>query len=190
MPLKKLSFIALFIIVYHGTAYSKVDFYGRKHYHIALHVNTPTGLMTKYGGGLEYRYGGSSILYSYDKYMGAYPGFQTGMEWQIYLRTHKKHQSYIYIKGVLGDAGYDGSKITLFGYGTDIKIADYAYVGGGVGYGRRWNFNIFFITFSTGLKYCALDPSMTPDERNMYTLFYYTGPGSYIDAHFQFGIQF
>lgn len=123
--------------------------------------------------------------------MGAYPGFQMGYEMEFYLRNYKRHQSYVYVRGVTGEAGYDGSKINMFGYATDIKVDNQTYVGAGAGYGRRWNFKAFFVTFSAGFKYCALtfDEFLTDKDKNMYTLFHYTGPGAYADVHFQFGVQ-
>lgn len=192
--MKALSKTALLILLITLTCQAahaqKIHYRYRVRYKLAPHITNPLSAMSKIGTGLEIRTGNLSYLPSYTKYIGVYPGYQYGMEFQYYFRTRKINQWYMYVKGVMGESGYDGAKLNMFGYRTDLKFDSAAYAGGGIGMGRRFNINLFFIAVSWGgVKYCALDISEA-DIKRMYTLFYYAGPGSYVDAHIQFGVQF
>lgn len=163
-------------------------YFGRRPYHISLHGMNPASIMNKYGGGLEIRNKNVSTLFNYAKYTGVYPGKQYFLENQFYLRTRKVHQYYIYTKFVFGETGYDGQKLGMFGK-NDIQVPETVYYGAGMGFGKRLNYKFFFITVNAGLKYCAVGTELPEEDRNMYILFKYTGPGSYVDIKMQFGIQ-
>lgn len=179
---------------------NKIDFYGRKHYRIAIGVTNPLSAYTKYGGFFEERNGDVSTVLSYTKYTGAYPGKQFGFGIEKYLRTRKRDQYYIYFKGVFGDAGFDTRKLSLFGDQSNILIGTFdenlkyksgnGYVGGGFGFGKRYNFNSLFIKWNFGVKACGLIGEIPDTERNLYRLMFATGPASIIEFNVKAGIQF
>jgi hypothetical protein len=186
--LKKILLLVLIIANVHAAhAY---DPYGKKHYHIAVHASNPIGLLSKYGGGIEFRVGRMAVLGNYYKYSAIYPGRQISGELEYYLRSRNRHEFYIYAKGLTGDASYNGNQLSFLGYNTDIAFGSETYYGGGAGIGRRFNFGHFFLTLTGGFKYCAFANTIPSVEQHMYNVFYYTGPGAYADLHLQFGLQF
>jgi len=189
--LKKLITIALLILVCNA-AYA-YDGYGKKRqpYSIAFHFSNPLGILSKYGGGLEYRFHGTSVLYDYYKYNAVFPGIQQTVQLQFFLRSRTRHELFLYVKGVAGDASYDGSQLGFLNYNTTIILPDQSYFGGGGGIGKRFNFNHLFLVLSGGFKVCVPTSSdFDTDQKNLYKLFYETGPGAVLDLHLQFGFQF
>jgi hypothetical protein len=193
--LKKLLLILFVLLAVN--AHARKYYYGIRPYTLAATVVNPLSATFKYGGGLEYRFRNVSYLVSYVKYKGgAYPGLQTGLDLRIYLRkvwlnysTGNWRQNFIYLRGVAGSAGFDGPKLKMFGYDANIVHDEVFYGGGGAGVGRRWTFKKFlFISASAGVKYVALT-DLDKEDKNLYRLFYATGPGSILELKFQFGLQ-
>lgn len=197
--MNKLFVLCICLLLSCQLATAKVDQYGRRHYKIALGVTNPLSAYTKYGGQLEERNGNVSYLFSYTKYTGAYPGFQMGAEMHFYFRTRYRHQYYMYLKGVLGDAGFDTRKLSIYGDQSNILIGNYdenlkfvsgnAYGGGGMGFGRRYNFNVLFIRWNLGVKACAIMSDAPEAEKNLYRLMFATGPASIIEFNVHMGLQ-
>ena len=177
----------------------KIDFYGRRHYRIAVGVTNPLSAYSKYGGFFEQRNGNTSTIFSYTKYTGAYPGKQFGITFEKYLRTKKRDQYYIYFKGIFGDAGFDTRKLSMFGDQSNILIGTFDeslkfkagndYGGGGFGFGKRINLNTLFIKWNLGVKACGLIGEYPDEERHLYRLMYATGPASIIEFNVKVGIQ-
>ncbi len=159
-------------------------------YHFAAHVYSPLSAFYKVGTTLEYRRHFVSYKASYFKYYGVYPGRQASFEYDLYLPTKSNKEYYIYTKGVAGNADYDNTKLSFFSYDALIAVKSTFYGGGGVGLGRRYNYKHLFFNWSAGVKYVALDlDSDDKNNRNLYRLFYATGPGALLDVHFSAGFQ-
>jgi hypothetical protein len=193
--LKKLLPILLLLVAFN--AHAKKYYYGMRPFTLAATVVNPLSATFKYGGGLEYRFRRTSYLIEYVKYKGgAYPGTQMSIDLKIYSRkgwinyaTGNWHQNFIYIKGLFGTAGFDGPKLKMFGYDANIVLPETGYAGGGLGVGRRWTFKKFlFVNVALGAKYVALG-TLDKEDKNLYRLFYATGPGSFLEAHFTLGLQ-
>ncbi len=178
----------------------KIDYYGRRHYNIALGVTNPlNAIVNKYGAQLENRYGNLSYSVGYTKYIGAYPGTQYTFEWQFYLRTRKRDQFYMYVRGIAGDAGLDTRKLSTWGDNSNILIGNFdkdlkfksgnEYVGGGFGFGKRYNFNVLFVRWNFGFRACALVGDLPDYEKNMYRLMFLTGPTSIVEFTVNAGLQ-
>ena len=197
--MRKLYILCLIILCSFQVANARVDQYGRRHYKIALGVTNPLSAYTKYGGQFEERNRNVSYVFSYTKYTGAYPGYQMGAEMQFYMRTRSKHQYYMYLKGVLGDAGFDSRKLSIYGDQSGILIGNYdkdlkylsgnAYGGGGLGFGRRYNYGVLFIRWNLGVKGCAIISDASKEEKNIYRLMFATGPASIIEFNVHMGLQ-
>ena len=171
-------------------AYEEEDLKKRKIYHIAVNGTNPFSAFCKYGGGLEQRFGNVAIIQSYTKYTGAYPGKRYGFEVDKYIKTKKRHEYFIYWKYVFGEASFESKKLSIYGEKTDINLGPELYVGGATGVGRRYNFDVLFVRWNLGLKYCPLVTKYDYQPyQDMYRLFYATGPGSIIELNFTFGIQ-
>lgn len=183
-------FLVFLLIAGSVCADARVDNFGRRHYFIALRASNPLGMMSKVGGGLEFRMRSVSFMPTYYTYYGAYPSTLIGIEYNIFLRTRTKHEYYFYAKAEGGNTSYDRSKLTYFNYsGNDLSIKSNSCAGGGVGFGKRFNFNVFFLAVSGGFKYLAFNPPLNTNDQNLYRLFYLTGPGAIVDVHLQFGLQ-
>ena len=188
------TFLTFLITLYCFSSLHAYDPSGRRHYHLALHATSPLSLMSKGGGELELRNGNFSTLVQYTKYWNAFAGKQYGMEFQKYFNSRKPHQYYMYLKLVTGESTFDNKKLSIIGQTQDIVYGPIGYAGGGGGFGRRYNFNVFFVRWNLGLKYCLLTDAGAVDEydkslHNMFRLFYFTGPGAILEANFHFGIQ-
>jgi hypothetical protein len=191
--LKKLLFAALLLISCNTYGYNY--YYPIRLYHVALNVSNPLSATFKYGGGFEHRYRNFAYMASYYKYIGAYPGAQMNLDMRVYLRprwintrSHFSHQNFIYWKGTFGTAGFDGPKLSALGYDSKVVLDENGYAGFGAGLGRRYQKGVFFVTATLGLKYCALG-DLEQEDKNLYRLFYTTGPGSIFEVHFLFGLQ-
>ena len=57
------------------------------------------------------------------------------------------------------------------------------YYGAGAGVGRQWRYGHFFMDLNMGFKYVA-------SQFKQASAFYITGPGSFLDLHFNIGLQF
>lgn len=177
----------------------RIDMYNRRHYRVALNATNPLSAFQKYGGQLEIRHGNVSDVFSYTKYIGAYPGTQYSFEIQKYLRTHSRDQYYIYFRGLFGDAGFDSRKLSIYGDNSKILIGTFdeglnfksgnAYGGGAFGFGRRYNYNVLFIRWNFGFRACGLLPAPEDKEKHMYRLMYVTGPASIIEFNLHVGLQ-
>ena len=195
-----ITLIALFSSIQLATAKgNKIDYYGRRHYHFAIGLTNPLSAYTKYGAQVENRLRNYSYLVSYTKYMGAYPGHQYSWESQFYLRTRKRDQYYLYFRGIAGDAGLDTRKLSLWGDKSNILIGDYdkdlkfqsglPYLGGALGFGKRYNFNVLFVRWNFGVRACAIVGDYPDTERNMFRLMFLTGPTSILEFNVHVGLQ-
>ena len=194
--MRKIIPILLLAIFVHQSAHAWVDQYGKRHYRIALNLTNPVGLISKGGAALEQRSGRNSQLVSYTKYWGVYAGTQYGYELQHFLipgyRSRfygKPREFFLYVKGFVGDASYDSKKLAVIGDNSKIFIGPNAYAGVVGGFGKRYNYNHFFISWKLGLKYSLLIDNPPTEDKNLYRLFFATGPGSIVDLNFHFGIQ-
>ena len=194
--MKKTILMLILALFAQNMAHAYIDQYGKRHYHVALVLTSPLGLISKGGAAIENRYGQTSYLVNYTKYWGVYAGTQYGYELQHFLRPSyrsknflKPHEYFIYLKGMLGDASYDSKKLAVIGDNSNIYIGPNLYGGVGAGFGRRYNFKFFFMSWKVGLKYSALIDNVDDLDKHLYRLFFVTGPGSIVDANFHFGIQ-
>ncbi|MBC7553600.1 MAG: hypothetical protein H7257_06435 [Taibaiella sp.] len=192
--MKKISFIALLLISFCYNA-SAQDITGRRHYRFAAHVTSPLGLASKIGGELESRTGNFSNLFMYTKYYGAFAGKQYGYEMQKHFNSKSPHQFYIYLKLAAGEATFDNKKLSMIGHTQDIVVGPMGYAGAALGVGRRYNYGVLFFRWNLGLKYYAIADAPSKDDiyataqHNMFRLFYFTGPGSIVEANLHFGLQ-
>jgi hypothetical protein len=146
--------------------------------------------MSKIGGTLEFRKGQSSTLFGYTDYLGVYAGKQASIQWYRYLYSRSRREFFIYFKGVAGVASFDSKKLAMAPIGdvSKIFIPENGYAGAGAGFGKRYHYRVLYLAWNFGIKYCALNP-MPVEEKNMYRLFYVTGPGSMIEFNIKGGIQ-
>ncbi len=199
--MKKIYLLIFVLLLSFQGAQAYTDYYGRKHYHFAIGITNPLSALTKYGAQIEERNGNLSYVYSYTRYTGAYPGLQMSGELQFYLRTKKRHQYYLYFKGLAGDAGFDSRKLAIYGDHSNLLLGGYdenlkyiigsgeSYVGGGAGFGRRYNFGAFFVRWNFGAKACAIVGEDNKDIKNVYRLMFAAGPASILELNFHFGLQ-
>ena len=166
-----------------------------RRYTAALTLTNPLGVLNKYGGGIENRYGNIAYMFSYYKYIAAYPGTTMDLDIRVYLRkrwlytrSNWSFQNFLYARGIFGDAGFDGPKLTILGYTNTTELLGQTYMGGAIGVGRRYSKSIFFATVRAGLRVVVL-PDLLQEDKDTYRLFYVTGPGSILELNFQFGIQ-
>jgi len=160
----------------------------------AIYLTSPIGILSKGGLMAEYRLNQqNALLLGYSQYWGFFPGYQGTFEYRMYFPVRKSNsENFIYAKAGLGYAGYDISQpaytnISSLGDGRSNDAAPGTYVFGGGGIGRHINFDWFFIELNAGLKFSQVTSAPhLYDER----LFYLTGPGSYADFNFHFGVQF
>jgi hypothetical protein len=163
--------------------------------HYAIYLPNPLGLFSKADIKVEYRLNlQNALLLSYTQYWGFFPGYQGALEYRMYFTDRSRRSSsenFIYGKAGLGFADYASDngypKISIFGDGRTNYNAPGTYVFGGGGVGRHFNFDWFFLDLNAGLKFAELT---TPPAVYNEHLFYLTGPGSYVDINFHFGIQF
>lgn len=170
--------LLLFFVIINST-------YSQKH-KTAIHIYNPIGMFQKAGAKLEYRTNTIGFLIMGIKYYGSlpkYPGTQAGLELRLYSKNEdtKKHENFFYSKFFGGHQDYSAGEGDGFTRKQEVPESDY--YGLGAGWGRHFNFNHFFIDFNTGLKYTISNPKQN-------TAFYLTGPGSYLDLHFNLGYQF
>ena len=170
---------------------------GRKHYLLALHITSPFGMASKVGAGLELRTGDFSYIGAYKMFYGAFGGKQYGLEMEKFFWNKTGNQYFSYFKGLFGDTTrFINTKLSMFGHTQDIQVGPEMYFGGGIGVGRRYNFNMLFIDWQLGLKYVFLDGDFQSYDneyerarQSMFRLFRFTGPGSILEAHLTFGLQ-
>ena len=192
---KSLILIALIVCFVQAHAQYTTREYIRR-YHLALTLTSPLSGTFKYGIGLEDRWRNFAYMYSYvNYYHGLYPGTEQDLEIRVYLRKMWRNgrynvlfQNFIYARGMAGTAGYDGSNVTIFGYNDKGILPATDYVGGSAGVGRRYNKGVLFVTIRGGVRVIEL-PDLPPPYKNSYRIFYFTGPGSILEANLQFGIQ-
>ncbi len=203
-PMARILFITLIAVVFsipskaepYRQKRSHYDYYGKRLYRISLHLSNPLGLGSKMGGGLEIRSRRTSYVATYTNYVGGYTGKQYAFEYDFFIPSTSKKETFVYLKGVIGDATFDNKKLSLFGQTDEIMVGPRTYSGGGIGFGKRYHKKVFFFDWRLGLKYCVLDdPAAGSDDviskasKDMFRLFYVTGPGAFIDCHFGFGLQ-
>jgi len=185
--MKKIFFTCLFILlsVLPGTrAGAQSALYGMPTY--AFHISSPLGFFYKAGAKFEYRlFPENALLLSYTKYWGYFPGYQGYLEYRIYFNTKTVAENLIYTKLGTGFADYESS--ALFSNGKDLNKGPGTYYFGGAGVGKHFNYRIFFLEISAGLKFTHVaKPPSQYNER----LFYSIGPGSIPEVHLNFGLQF
>ncbi len=161
-----------------------------KPYHGAIHIANPLSAMSKFGGMAEVRIGLSSFNFGIQQYIGVYQGSQYRFEYQKYIRTPWRNEYYWYLRTLGGNALYDAKQLETFGDKSKGQAGPVDYYAGGAGFGRRFNFKHLFITMSAGLKYTMLPDNFRDENKELFRLFYVTGPGSIIDLNFRFGYQF
>ena len=152
----------------------------------AIHVTSPTGFLYKGGLGVEYRiYPDDALLLNFSEYYNYFSGFQGSLEYRLYYNTHSVTENIIYFKAGTGFADYNTSP--LYSGKDDMNKAPGTYYFGGAGVGKHFNFNVFFMEITAGLKFSYV--TKPPAQYNQ-VLFYTLGPGSIPDVHFSFGLQF
>lgn len=151
----------------------------------AFHIYNPVAMFQKAGIKLEYRHQQTGLLLSGIQYYGSwpkYPGTQAALEGRIYkkLQGAKVHENFIYSKIIYGYQQH--ANATGDGFFRRAEVLAGNYYGAGIGVGRHFNYGHFFIDINLGFKY-------TLSESKQATPFYITGPGSYLDLHFNIGFQ-
>lgn len=184
--------VALFLLLFAANT-NAIDA-RRRYYKLALHLTNPLGAMSKGGAILESRLGSITQLVGYTQYWGAFEGKQTFYEFHKYFKSEKPHQYYMYVRGLAGEMTFNNEKLKLLGHTQEIVIGPKAYIGGAIGAGKRYNYNVLFFRWHLGLKACLVSLDKADDDyekamNSMFRLFYFTGPGSIIDAGIHFGIQ-
>jgi hypothetical protein len=144
------------------------------------------GLFSKGGFKFEYRLNlQNSVLVTYNRYWGFFPGYNAGVEYHRYYQTWNKTENFIYAKSGLGFAEYRPQDL-YSGWEVDYtEPGQYLYAGGGVG--KRFHFGAFFLELNMGFKWTQLVEPPLDYNKN---LFYSVGPGSFIDCNLHFGFQF
>ncbi len=161
-----------------------------KPYHFSVQITNPLSAMSKAGGVLEYRQNLSSINIALTDYIGAYQGLQYRAEYQKYIKTMYRNEYFWYIRALGGSALYVSQQLQTFGDKSNVKVGPVDYYGAGFGVGRRWNFKHFMISLNAGLKFTMLPNDMSDENKDLFRVFYATGPGSVLDLNFRFGYQF
>ena len=160
-----------------------------------IYFTSPIGVLSKAGVQGEYRVNlQNALLLSYTQYWGFFPGSQGAFQYRMYFTDRRKEsnsENFIYAKVGVGYAGYisrvDYKQMSIFGDGRNTDAAPGTYLFGGGGVGRHINFDWFFIEINTGLKFAqVINPPTVYNEH----LFFLSGPGSYVDLNFHFGVQF
>jgi hypothetical protein len=167
-----------------------------RRYTVALTATNPLSATFKYGGGIENRYGNVAYMVTYNKYYKSlYPGDEMDLDIRVYLRKRWWYprsnwifQNFLYARGIIGSAGFEGPNLTVLGYNNKGELPATDYMGGSMGIGRRYSKGVLFATVRAGLRVCVL-PDLTVDERDFYRIFYLTGPGSLLELNFQCGLQ-
>ena len=184
-------FTSAFIILLFSVSsvFAKWDPIKGKPHHFGVMITNPLSAASKIGGLLEVRGNLSEINAAVTNYMGVYQGMAYRLEYQKYIRTIYRNEYFWYIRALGGRATYHAASVP-FGDNSKEVLGEYQYYGAGGGFGRRWNFNHFFITMNAGLKITLLPIDMTDEARDRFRLFYVTGPGSILDLNFRLGYQF
>ena len=167
-----------------------------RRYHLALTLTSPLSATFKYGGGIEDRWGNFAYMFSYNKYhAGLYPGTEEDLEIRVYLRKrwinsrfNVTFQNFLYARGIWGESAYDGPNVTIFGYHDNNVLPANPYYGGSAGIGRRYSKGVLFFTLRGGVRIMEL-PGLPTEYKNSYRIFYFTGPGSILEANLQLGVQ-
>jgi hypothetical protein len=165
-------------------------------YTAALTFTNPLSATFKYGGGVEHRFHNFAYMFTYNRYYKSlYPGVEIDLDIRIYLRKRYlwrrsgwSYQNFLYGRGIIGSAGFKGPNLTILGYTNKAELDEQFYSGGSMGFGRRFSKKIFFVTVRAGLRGIVL-PDLQKEDKDLYRLFYVTGPGSVLELNFQFGIQ-
>ncbi len=166
-------------------------------YNIAWTFSNPLSASTKYGGGVEHRWGNFSYMASSYIYKGgAYPGAMLDLDMRVYMRKRWQvgrskwtYQEFVYWREFAGLAGFDSDKLWMAGHPKGIYREGYFYYGGSAGWGRRYSRGPFFATMKVGLRGTKFE-EMPQEDKFLYKLFYATGPGSILELNFQWGVAF
>lgn len=156
-------------------------------YRFSVHVTNPLGLASKRGVRLQYRLSSvNSVLLGYRQYYGFFPGYQAFGEFHRYFALQNaENEAFFYGKMGVGNAGYSPKSYYKGDDGPYGTVDGYLFFGGGVG--KRINLGHFFIEGNMGLK--LAQPIEKKDDYNK-NLFYWLGPGSFLDCGLHFGLQF
>lgn len=152
-----------------------------------IHLSNPIGLLNKVGGKFEMKTDHMGFLISANKYFDLivphYPGVQMGLEWRSYSvkSLNTKKETFYYSK-LIGGHQYFRQQ-SGDGFSNIKEVPESYYYGLGVGIGKHYNFNHFFLEINGGIKGVLSTVKQEP-------AFYITGPGSFIDLHLNFGYQF
>ena len=153
----------------------------------AVHLSNPLGYFNKAGIKLEYQRNRFGFLLGAAKYFDIivphYPGSQFMAEGRLYqkLDSNQKSRNFFYSKVLAGHLRY--RPFTGSGFTAIQEVPESDYWGFGVGVGKKVAIKNFFFEINTGAK--IVFPSVAQK-----LAFYVTGPGSIIDLHFNFGLQF
>ncbi len=183
-------FIVTVVFLFSFTCVKAWDPIKGKPYNFSVQMTNPLSVLSKVGLVLEFRGGQESLNLGLTNNMYAYKGVQYKMEYQHYIRTIYRNEYFWYIKGIGGNAEYIADKLGTFGDKSKRNAGPADYYGGGAGFGRRFNFNHWFISMNGGLKYVFLPENFRDENKELFRVFYATGPGSIIDLNFRFGYQF
>ena len=177
--MKKLILISICSLTFLVNIYSQEPIF-------ALHLYNPIGLVQKIGGKVEYRTNRMGFLIGAIRYYGSmptYPGTQLGLEWRHYSVPvpDRKAENFFYTRMLAGHQDHVASQGSSFFSVGEIPQGDY--YGAGAGVGRHISYGHFFIDLNAGLKIVV---SSVKQE----SAFYLSGPASYLDLHFNCGLQF
>jgi len=153
----------------------------------AIHLSNPIGFLNKVGAKFELKTNRMGFLLCANNYFDIivphYPGVQLGLEWRAYSAndSNKKNDTFYYTKLIGGHQNFRHQSGDGF---TNIReVPEGYYYGLGVGVGKQYNFNHYFIELNGGLKGVLSTVNQEP-------AFYITGPASFLDLHLNFGYQF
>ena len=177
--MKKLILILIYSSVFLFNSYGQEPTF-------ALHLYNPVNLFQKVGAKVEYRTNRMGFLVGAIQYYGSlptYPGTQVGLECRRYsiLVPDRRGENFFYTRMLAGHQEHLNSQGDGFFSVSEIPKGDY--FGAGAGVGRHISFNHFFLDLNLGLKIVA--STVKQDAA-----FYLSGPASYLDLHFNCGLQF
>lgn len=193
-------FLFATILMVAGTSaqaqYSKWLYVTPRKYVLSVTLTNPATAMIKMGGGIEYHKYWKSYQVLYTMYMGAYYGKQVEAEWRKYTKYEREHKrndwryrDFLYIREVTGRISYDGNKFSPLNQKEDVQVGERDYIGIGLGYGRKYTYNNFFVTVKGGLKGTVF-LNLIDNDKQSFRQAYVIGPANIIEFNVQMGLTF